>query len=171
MPRRWIRPAYAVSLSSQGDGAPKSANLWLRARCRDTAGASRRANMRSSSASVSANKSTCGVSGIGPRFSLRPDRLPPQTSASSWQGLIVVPGGAPMPPECPLARRPAGAAPRPANAYASRKRPSEGRGGSIVSEVWRAGISCKNQCRERAWKSPQRPRTGRIDPSARPSSS
>ncbi len=36
-------------------------------------------------------------------------------SASSWQGLIVVPGGAPMPPECRIAIRPAGAAPRPAS--------------------------------------------------------
>jgi hypothetical protein len=36
-------------------------------------------------------------------------------SASSWQGLVVVPGGAPVPPEClTCVAKPAGAAPRPA---------------------------------------------------------
>ena len=51
-----------------------------------------------------------------PLSSKRPDRTPPPVaSASSWQGLLVVPGGAPMPPECPAcARQPAGTAPRPA---------------------------------------------------------
>ena len=39
---------------------------------------------------------------------------PVQMSASSWQGLLMVPGGAPMPPECLVATRPAGAAPHPA---------------------------------------------------------
>src|SRR4029078_4625168 len=37
-----------------------------------------------------------------------------EPSASSWQGLLVVPEGAPLPPECLVATRPAGAAPRPA---------------------------------------------------------
>jgi len=48
----------------------------------------------------------------GPRFP-----LPAMAgrSASSWQGLLMVPGGAPMPPECLVATRPAGAAPRPAS--------------------------------------------------------
>ena len=39
---------------------------------------------------------------------------PIQMSASSWQRLVVVPGGAPLPPKCLVATRPAGAAPRPA---------------------------------------------------------
>jgi hypothetical protein len=63
------------------------------------------------------------------------------TSASSWQGLLVVPGGAPMPPECLVATRLAGAAPRPAYRHASRERPLEGRGEGSLREVWRAGIT------------------------------
>ena len=39
---------------------------------------------------------------------------PTEPSASSWQGLLVVPEGAPLPPGCLVATRPAGAAPRPA---------------------------------------------------------
>src|SRR5688572_9859671 len=49
---------------------------------------------------------------IGPRFPL--PAMAGQ-SASSWQGLVLVPGGAPMPPECRIAIQPAGAAPRPAS--------------------------------------------------------
>src|SRR6185312_2143589 len=37
-----------------------------------------------------------------------------EPSASSWQGLLVAPGGAPLPPGCLVATRPAGAAPCPA---------------------------------------------------------
>ena len=41
-------------------------------------------------------------------FALRQER---KASASSWQGLLVVPGGAPAPPECPADEaEPAGAA-------------------------------------------------------------
>src|SRR5680860_1245294 len=47
-----------------------------------------------------------------------------QVTASSWRGLLMVPGGAPMPPECFSAMKPAGAASHPADTYASRKRPS-----------------------------------------------
>jgi hypothetical protein len=49
--------------------------------------------------------------GTGPRF---PVPAMAGRSSSSWQGLVVVPGGAPLPPECLVATRPAGAAPRPA---------------------------------------------------------
>jgi len=39
-----------------------------------------------------------------------------KSSASSWRGLLVVPGGAPAPPGCPCCvHEPAGAAPRPAS--------------------------------------------------------
>jgi hypothetical protein len=41
--------------------------------------------------------------------------LPTDPSASSWQGLLVAPQGVPLPPECLVATRPAGAAPRPAS--------------------------------------------------------
>src|SRR5680860_1635400 len=52
--------------------------------------------------------------GVGPRFN--PGLPVRDLTASSWRGLLVVPGGAPMPPECLVATRPAGAAPRPAHA-------------------------------------------------------
>jgi hypothetical protein len=60
----------------------------------------------------------------GPRFPVRESRSSrpkagsaiPKSSASSWQGLLVVPGGVPMPPECSCCvHEPAGAAPRPAS--------------------------------------------------------
>ena len=60
----------------------------------------------------------------GPAFRLghraqigrRPVAQKPKSSASSWQGLLVVPGGAPMPPEyLTCVAKPAGAAPRPAS--------------------------------------------------------
>ena len=80
--------------------------------------------------------SACSFGGdlanTGPRFRLgrpplsqRPERYCAQvgqrpvaqtskSSASSWQGLVVVPGGAPVPPECPACEPdPRGAAPRP----------------------------------------------------------
>src|SRR6185312_2562080 len=38
-----------------------------------------------------------------------------EPSASSWQGLLVAPGGSPLPPECLVATRHARAAPRPAS--------------------------------------------------------
>jgi hypothetical protein len=46
-----------------------------------------------------------------------------------------------MPPECFLARKPAGAAPRPAVTTPREERPSSGRGGCSVTEVWGEGIS------------------------------
>ena len=57
----------------------------------DAAGASRRASL-----GVSSNGSAPGLAFRMPGF--------PSRSASSWQGLIVVPGGAPMPPECFMLR-------------------------------------------------------------------
>jgi hypothetical protein len=77
------------------------------------------------------------ISSTGPRFPL--PAMAGQ-SASSWQGLIVVPGGAPMPPECgccvirPRAPRPVPLLQRLAKA------PFVGRGGASVSEVRSAGI-------------------------------
>ncbi len=43
------------------------------------------------------------LANTGPRFRLgcRVLSATPRSSASSWQGLVVVPGGAPVPPECP----------------------------------------------------------------------
>jgi hypothetical protein len=40
----------------------------------------------------------CGGYGGGPRFN--PGLPVRDLTASSWRGLVVVPGGAPMPPEC-----------------------------------------------------------------------
>src|SRR5680860_601370 len=55
--------------------------------------------------------------GVGPRFN--PGLSVRDLTASSWRGLLVVPGGAQTPPECLVATRPAGAAPRPASQDAS----------------------------------------------------
>jgi hypothetical protein len=57
------------------------------------------------------------LANTGPRFSpVCRANAPAEPSASSWRGLVVVPGGAPMPPECPCCvHEPAGAAPRPAS--------------------------------------------------------
>ena len=86
----------------RGDGAPKSANLWHPRSLQTTAGASRRAN-----------RSVCSASGpalVRSVAHLRADRAFSQLLAGTPSG----PGGAPMPPECLVATRPAGAAPRPA---------------------------------------------------------
>ena len=67
-----------------------------------------------------------------PLSSKRSDRTPPPVaSASSWQGFVVSPGGAPMPPERLVATRPAGAAPHPAFATPRESAPSEGRGDAV----------------------------------------
>jgi len=62
-------------------------------------------------------------------------------SASSWQGLIVVPGGAPAPPECLIANqtRERRASSRLTERLA--KRPLSGRDGGSISEFWGAGIT------------------------------
>jgi hypothetical protein len=61
------------------------------------------------------------------------------SSASSWQGLIVVPGGAPAPPECRNAT-PARRAPHPVPPHdASRLTPLSGRGECRISAVQRDG--------------------------------
>ena len=110
----------------RGDGAPKSAkSLWL-VPCGTRA---------PSGAPITA------VAATGPAFvrSVAHRIAPTDPSASSWQGLLVAPEGAPMPPECLVATRPAGAAPRPASRRLMNT-PLAGRGGCIISEVWEAGI-------------------------------
>ena len=66
----------------------------------------------------------------GPRF--RPEAVgllaqALRPSASSWQGAVVPPGGAPAPPECRGLRepRPAGAAPAEARDFPRRRPPKE----------------------------------------------
>jgi hypothetical protein len=85
------RDAFSVRAVSGGWRAEKRKILMARA-------------LRHADASRRANRDVCGN---GPRFSSRVGndfRL--DTSASSWQGLLVVPGGAPMPPECLVAQGP-----------------------------------------------------------------
>ena len=83
--------------------------------------------------------------------------------ASSWQGLVVDPGGAPAPPECSCCvHESAGTAPHPA----SRRlmiAPLSGRGDGIVSEAGAAGIAL--ECRS------QRCGTSRRGPALSPSAS
>ena len=95
---------------------------------RITAGASRRAIC-----GVSSNGSATGLAFRKPGF--------PSRSASSWQGLLVVPGGAPLPPECPACvAKPAGAAPRPASSFASRSALQLDEVMETLREVLAAGI-------------------------------
>jgi hypothetical protein len=120
----------ACSTRDRGDGAPKSANLWCpRSVLQIAAGASRRAS--------------CGrFQHRAPLSSKRPDRTPPPVaSASSWQGLLVVPGGAPMPPGCRSCEdQPAGH--RTSSRFTTpHDAPLNGRGGCSVMELWRAGIT------------------------------
>ena len=95
------RLRHADGLSEGGWRAEKRKILMAPMRC-EHAGASRRANR--------------GVFRQRALLSSGPSRInaPTEPSASSWQGLLVVPEGAPLPPGCLVATRPAGAAPRPA---------------------------------------------------------
>ena len=65
------------------------------------------------------------VSGTGPCFRpvRRASNTPTEPSASSWQGLVVVPEGAPLPPGCLVATRPAGAAPVSSKVFAPMRSP------------------------------------------------
>ena len=64
----------------------------------------------------------------------RPVAQKPKSSANSWRGLLVVPGGAPMPPECLVATRPAGHRPSSRLTTPHENAPSEGRGECNVRE-------------------------------------
>src|SRR5947209_9007494 len=61
--------------------------------------------------------------GDGPRF-LRRSFTPP--SASSWQGIVVSPGGAPPPPGCVAANHARGRRPSPRPGIAGRRLPDLG---------------------------------------------
>src|SRR5665648_305525 len=108
----------------RGMARREAQSFWCPHPLPNAAGASRRANR--------------GVSGVGPRFN--PGLSVRDLTASSWRGLLVVPGGAPMPPECLVAKRPAGAAPRPAITTPRENAPSSGRGGDMIRQVLGAGI-------------------------------
>src|SRR6185312_4232565 len=137
LPRRVARPGCEeidLDPSRRAFGPPQDEGGWraekrkiLMARALRHAGDFRRANH--------------GVAAPGPAFvrSVAQRIAPTEPSASSWQGLLVAPEGAPMPPECLVATRPAGAAPRPASRRLM-KRPLEGRGAYSLSEVRQAGI-------------------------------
>ena len=120
-------PGFAASTpqTPRGMARREAQSVLVSCPLRGHAGASRRANRSVHTAS--------GPASI-------PDCLSRDLPASSWRGLVVVPGGAPLPPECFVATRLAGAAPRPAHHDASRKRPSNGRGDRIVRQVFGAGI-------------------------------
>ena len=91
---------------------------------RIAAGASRRAPIRSI------------LPTPGPAF-----RMPgfPSRSATPRQGLLMVPGGAPVPPECLVAQGPQAPHPVPPHERLMRT-PLSGRGGLSVGQVWEAGI-------------------------------
>ena len=138
----------------EGDGAPRSANLWFR----DPLGP-RRAPLGAPVAATSQTgrprfRHECPacdprtVSSPSPflRFVKRLGRSDrgrlawtPRSSANSWQGFLMSPGGAPAAARVPVLRnRPAGAAPRPACTTPREERPS-------VDEV------CRVYGRMRGW--------------------
>jgi hypothetical protein len=132
-----------------GGGAPKSANPMVPRSLPIAAGASRRARsgdlatrgprFRLGAERPVAEERTAATR-LWRRISLgasilRSSRAKPgsakyKSSASSWQGFLVSPGGAPLPPECRLyAAGPQGAAPHPASRRLAMA-PLAGRGGA-----------------------------------------
>jgi|SRR5665811_657074 len=94
---------------------------------------------------TSANERVLGMRRAAPCAQVARSAVAQQTStASSWQGLLVVPGGAPPPPECPGSRmpRPAGAAPRPTITTPRESAPSMDEVAVSVSEILGTGIRC-----------------------------
>jgi hypothetical protein len=128
------------SPSSEGDGAPKSANLWFRI-CRQM----RRALLGTPIADV--------LSAPGPAFRRRHRReWPAGVSACSRRGLLVAPEGAPMPPDARVAYM----SPQAPHLVPLHERlmiaPSSGRGACSVSAPWSAGISLRLKLRHaRHW--------------------
>jgi hypothetical protein len=108
------RDAFAASvcISPEGGGAPKSANPMAPHPLPDTAGASRRAtcgDLADGRAALSLGTPLETRGDGSPSFrsqsrraqiGQRPIAQQIKSSASSWRGLIVDPGGAPAPPEC-----------------------------------------------------------------------
>jgi hypothetical protein len=124
--------ALALGLDPR-EGGWRAERRNLVARALRHAGASRRANMRSSSEAVAHQKmrssfkpvahAICGVLRRRAALQLdpcaqagqRPVAQKSNLQASSWQVLVVDPGGAPAPPECSCCvHELAGTAPRPA---------------------------------------------------------
>ena len=121
--RHSVRGLSFFPSNMRGVARRKAQNLWLRIRRR-----TRRAPLGAPVATFS---------GTGPRFPVRASRssrpallrppkrasrrreagsATPKSSASSWQGFVVSPGGAPVPPECLVDEPdPRGTAPRPAS--------------------------------------------------------
>ena len=136
-------------------GAPKSANLWCPSLSPETAGAFRRANKRSSICAqvgqrpVAQHESTCSFAasliGTGPRFRL----VLPRSSGARGQVVSqlltgtrrVVPGGAPMRPECLTANQARGRRTPSRRHERLAKRPFNGRGARTIRAFRMAGIS------------------------------
>jgi hypothetical protein len=130
-------------VARQGDGAPRSANPMVPHPFPDAAGASRRATCaqgasprvgkryRPKRANARAKQPHAYLQrpyGSRPRFSqpVAPAQRAmahEQVSASSWQDLIVGPGGAPLPPECFIANEARGRRAPSRSRNASRERP------------------------------------------------
>jgi hypothetical protein len=128
MTRTKARENFSPGGPARGEGmARRKAQTGSSRSLRDRAGASRRATrahfcalprfalLERSVASAHYKRMSFAASPqtVRHRASLSPQIRCLRASAGSQQGLIVVPGGAPMPPECFVATKPAGAAPRP----------------------------------------------------------
>ncbi len=105
----------------EGDGAPKSADPMARGRY-----------------------GTAQARLTGPRFSPEVNEFAAlRSSASSWQGLIMVPGGAPAPPECRLCM-PARRHRTPSRPTTPREAPLGGRSARRMRRFGTRGlVSCK----------------------------
>jgi hypothetical protein len=113
----------------RGDGAPKDANLWCPRSLRITAGASRRAN-----------RSVCSASGPALVRSValeRADRAFSQLLA----GTPIGPGGSSDAARVPCCEKARGRRTSSRLTTPHENAPLEGRGGSRIMPVWRAGIS------------------------------
>jgi hypothetical protein len=95
-------------------------------------------HMRSSSKAVA--HAICGVFCVTRRAALFVRRMA-DPSASSWQGLVMDPGGAPAPPECPAHVKPNPQASLLAPLHDASRSALNGRGGCSVSASRGAGIT------------------------------
>jgi hypothetical protein len=149
-----VRALLTLPLIREGDGAPKSAKSYWHVSSERHAGASRRATCASPSErnahAICGDLTTPGrafawdrswSSHCRAQVGRRPVAQQTSHQLAPSRDSLVVPGGAPAPPECSICEiEPAGAAPRPASRRLM-MRPSSGRGGCRIEEVWDAGIS------------------------------
>jgi hypothetical protein len=131
----------------RGWRAEKAQTCGVAVPCVDRAGASRRATCAQAVKALAHAILRC-LSGAGPCFQVFDRRSSSEAvaqtkslQASSWQGLLVVPEGAPTPPECMAASQTRGRRTSSRLHDASRQRPSTDEVMRSVPGAREAGIS------------------------------